>query len=240
MLCSLASVAYADNITFDCVLDDSQWYTASQTDAKPESSLTSVTVNSVSLAVSTGTAALQTGGYGDNFYSPNIKIGGTENSWTYTLTFTITEEITTDSIDVALFSTNATAGKQTVARQGKHTLTLSGGSLTDTISVVDKEVEYAGNVGSESYPVYTFDNYGKGGTVSSGSGTVATFAFADGAQTLSAGTYTLTLDARDNGSAGHYVGIAGIQINDANIPEPTTATLSLLALAGMMVRRRRK
>jgi len=55
--------------------------------------------------------------------------------------------------------------------------------------------------------------------------------------------FTLTVtNANDNTSTGTYIGLSNIVLGASvpAIPEPTTATLSLLALAGLAARRRRK
>lgn len=48
------------------------------------------------------------------------------------------------------------------------------------------------------------------------------------------------LSAGDYRFVATYDGGIGIQYWDNNVPEPTTATLSLLALAGLAARRRRR
>ncbi|MBQ2814704.1 MAG: PEP-CTERM sorting domain-containing protein [Akkermansia sp.] len=51
---------------------------------------------------------------------------------------------------------------------------------------------------------------------------------------------TFTLKVSESDSKGCYVGLTGITFSTPTVPEPTTATLSLLALAGLAARRRRK
>ncbi|MBQ7023191.1 MAG: PEP-CTERM sorting domain-containing protein [Akkermansia sp.] len=48
----------------------------------------------------------------------------------------------------------------------------------------------------------------------------------------------LVVSAGSNGNGGSFVGLKGATFS--NVPEPTTATLSLLALAGLAARRRRR
>ena len=51
---------------------------------------------------------------------------------------------------------------------------------------------------------------------------------------------TFTLKVSESDSKGCYVGLTGVTFSTPNVPEPTTATLSLLALAGLAARRRRR
>lgn len=52
-------------------------------------------------------------------------------------------------------------------------------------------------------------------------------------------TFTLTV-AKGAENGGSYVGLKGATFSTPAVPEPTTATLSLLALAGLAARRRRR
>lgn len=52
---------------------------------------------------------------------------------------------------------------------------------------------------------------------------------------------TITIDASQHEAynKGSFAGLSGIQINGELVPEPATASLGLLGLAALMVRRRR-
>ena len=52
---------------------------------------------------------------------------------------------------------------------------------------------------------------------------------------------TITIDASKHEAydKGCFAGLSGIQINGELVPEPATASLGLLGLAALMVRRRR-
>ena len=52
-------------------------------------------------------------------------------------------------------------------------------------------------------------------------------------------TFTLTV-ANGGTNGGSFVGLKGATFSTPTVPEPTTATLSLLALAGLAARRRRR
>ncbi len=77
-------------------------------------------------------------------------------------------------------------------------------------------------------------------SVGSGSGAVVSFSPA-ATTTLEAGTYTFSLKIANNDTDGYFTGLGSASVNyTAAVPEPATATLSLLALAGLAARRRRK
>ncbi len=71
--------------------------------------------------------------------------------------------------------------------------------------------------------------------------------FADAVSIAAGETFTLAINAVADSSGGTYLGLSemtlfGTLVTDGTteaIPEPTTATLSLLALAGMAARRRK-
>ena len=53
-------------------------------------------------------------------------------------------------------------------------------------------------------------------------------------------SFNMTLALTETLSGGAFVGLKGMELKGQLVPEPTTATLSLLALAGLAARRRRK
>ena len=53
-------------------------------------------------------------------------------------------------------------------------------------------------------------------------------------------SFNMTLALTESLSGGAFVGLKGMELKGQLVPEPTTATLSLLALAGLAARRRRK
>ena len=148
---------------------------------------------------------------------PNTNVGSSQG-WTlsFTLTNTSTESVSFDSLvfDTVIF--NATGDYQSSNTNRDFVFTLSYGE--NSLST--------GN--------YTI---GGNGTSAPTNGVVA-FTLAE-AITLSAGeNLAITLNvAKGTSNAGCYLGLKTVT---AYIPEPSTVTLSLLALAGLAVRRRRK
>ncbi len=53
-------------------------------------------------------------------------------------------------------------------------------------------------------------------------------------------SFNMTLALTETLNSGAFVGLKGMELTGQLVPEPTTATLSLLALAGLAARRRRK
>ncbi len=226
LICSLAAVAQAADITF--TYDPATNLASTAVTATPTAS--GATAGSVTL---TGATSLKTGGYADNLFTPSINVGN-NNTWTYTLSFTVLSDMTTDSVSVAMITSNASGNTQNTGRKYSNTLTLAGGELN--LAPVTVAGEYGSDSTTPTSPVYDIN----AGEVTDGSGAIVTFALGQEV-TLAAGeTYTLTLEAtRGAETNGYFVGISAIQVNEV-VPEPATATLSLLALAGLAARRRRK
>ncbi len=153
---------------------------------------------------------------------PNANIG---NGATWALTFTVTNtsdsDIIIDSILLDAFAFNASGDDQS---QSSHTnkinFTLSGAT---TASVEGHN--------------FTQNNWNENPTLTFTAPVVLT-----ANDKLSGGSdeaiFTLTIS--ENESAGTFVGLSGATFSGQVVPEPTTATLSLLALAGLAARRRRK
>ncbi len=168
--------------------------------------------------------------YVKSFYAIDLNIGN-GNTWTYELSFTLTEGIDLESIQLGLLTFNGGSDTQYSDRLGHYALTLSTG--TEDIVSSENNVTYKGGTSSGAAQV----DYSTG-TISDGSGIVLNIA-AD--KELAAGDYKLTLTV-DRGSEtnGYFVGIDGIQLTTPTpVPEPATASLSLLGLAALMMRRRR-
>ena len=53
-------------------------------------------------------------------------------------------------------------------------------------------------------------------------------------------TLTVTASKNEAYGSGCFIGLKEIQVNGEVVPEPATASLSLLGLAALMMRRRRR
>ena len=157
--------------------------------------------------------------------TPNQNIGnGAGNSWTLTFTLnnTTAADIVLSSITLDTFLFNGGGNAQsadTYARPVAYTLT----SGADTVATTTVACANSGQNWEDNAVL----SLGEGVTLAAGS----------------SATYTLTVSNAQTGTTyGTFVGIKGATITGETpaIPEPTTATLSLLALAGLAARRRRK
>lgn len=195
-------------------------------------------VSGGSLIVQTlsGAASQKTGSnYVNSFLSPAVNVGNGD-TWSVALSFTVTENVTVDSIALNLFTFNSGGMVQNGPRQGAYTFNLK---LDEIIlaSCSNSSLAYMGTGDSTAGGTQTasVDTLGKQGG-SSGAheeGTLNT------AVALSAGnTYTIELSLnRGAESSGYFVGLGAIALN--TVPEPATASLGLLGLAVLMMRRRR-
>lgn len=173
--------------------------------------------------------------YVNSFLSPNVNVGN-GNEWSVSLSFTVTETVTVDSIALTLFTFNSTNAVQQQSRNGAYTFELKQGS--EVLASCNSSLTYLGTgdrtVGStQQASVATLGQSG-------GSSGVYKEGTLSQAVTLSAGTtYTLELSLdRGTETLGYYVGLGAIALN--TVPEPATASLSILGMAALMMRRRRR
>ena len=170
----------------------------------------------------TGTQTLGSGSIDTDYYAPDTNVqnytpsGRVGGSWTLTFNLTNTSDqaIILTGIDLSVFSFNASNLAQT-------------GSRTIDFTVSVGESAFSGGAATS-----VANNFGKTSVDTTGS------------FTLDAGSsVSISIKADKNAvknEGGCYVGLTGGTISYQVTPEPTTATLSLLALAGLCVRRRRK
>ena len=185
----------------------------------------------------TGVSNQKTGSnYVDSFLSPNINVGN-GNAWSVSLSFTVTEAVTVDSIALNLFTFSGANAVQNSDRRGAYTFDLKLGDKV-LASCSNSNLTYLGtgdvNAGSSQQA-----NVGTLGQLGGSSG-IHEEGTLNQAVTLSAGnTYTLELSLnRGQETQGYFVGLGAIELN--TIPEPATASLSILGMAALMMRRRRR
>ena len=171
---------------------------------------------------------------GSNTYTPDTLAGyaigdtnvGSGGSYTYSVSFTVKEDapaLTLTSISADFIVQSAGGGNQTNSRWATYNWQFVSGETT--------LVDYA-----------TADYWSQ----ASGATGSLSMNFGSNAIDLIAGeTYTLNLKITGVNNAENVVDTNGGfvhvgSISASIIPEPTTATLSLLALAGLAARRRRK
>ena len=169
-----------------------------------------------------GTRTLSAGSIDTTYYAPDTNVqnytpsGRVGGPWTLTfnLTNTSNQAIILTGIDLSVFSFNASNLAQT-------------GSRTIDFTVSAGETVFSGGTATT-----VSNNFGLTPVDTTGSFTLE----ADSSMTIS-----IKADKNANkNEGGCYVGLTGGTISYQVTPEPTTATLSLLALAGLCARRRRK
>ena len=185
----------------------------------------------------TGVSNQKTGSnYVNSFLSPNVNVGN-GNTWSVSLSFSVTEDVSIDSIALNLFTFSGANAVQNSDRRGAYTFDLKLGDKV-LASCSNSNLTYLGtgdvNAGSsQQASVGTLGQLG-------GSSGIHEEGTLNQAVTLSAGnTYTLELSLnRGQETKGYFVGLGAIELN--TIPEPATASLSILGMAALMMRRRRR
>ncbi len=181
-----------------------------------------------------------------NTFTPVLTNLGNGGSWTWTATFDLAEAATIDSLKAGVLTFSTGGSSQGAPRSGSYTFSILDAQGTSLATSGATDVTFSGTGGYGSGSLSATVDYAAN-SISEGSGAVLTFSPAD--LTLEAGTYTLTLEVSDGNreGSGYLAGLHSAQVAYTpatsagdNIPEPTTATLSLLALAGLAARRRRK
>lgn len=185
----------------------------------------------------TGVSNQKTGSnYVDSFLSPNINVGN-GNAWSVSLSFTVTEAVTVDSIALNLFTFSGANAVQNSDRRGAYTFNLKlGDNVLASCSNSNLTYLGTGDVNAGSSQQASVGTLGQLG----GSSGIHEEGTLNQAVTLSAGnTYTLELSLnRGQETQGYFVGLGAIELN--TIPEPATASLSILGMAALMMRRRRR
>lgn len=168
--------------------------------------------------------------------SPNINVGN-GNAWSVSLSFTVTEAVTVDSIALNLFTFSGANAVQNSDRRGAYTFDLKlGDNVLASCSNSNLTYLGTGDVNAGSSQQASVGTLGQLG----GSSGIHEEGTLNQAVTLSAGnTYTLELSLnRGQETQGYFVGLGAIELN--TIPEPATASLSILGMAALMMRRRRR
>ena len=153
-------------------------------------------------------------------YSPKVQLTSANRPDSWTLTFSLT---------------NNTEAAITLTDMSFYTYVVNGGGG-------DKNINFTASAylsGVEDAVTASFTNSTQPGSGEHGQTHTVAFTF-DTPVNLAAGashelSFTLT-----NTSQNTFAGLTGGNVTYAIVPEPTTATLSLLALAGLAARRRRR
>ena len=193
-----------------------------------------VMTGSVQSLVQTGTStavSLQTSGAAGQdaaVFTPNTNVGN-GSPWTATFNFdNVNKALTSlDSINLGVVLFNSGGDYQTGGQYGASW----DGIITFTATITD---------GTDASPLGTFTS-----TLEPLTGQDSTpFAVTLGGSSIdltNVSSFDMKLELTETLSAGTFAGLSSMGFTGTPVvPEPTTATLSLLALAGLAARRRRK
>lgn len=164
-------------------------------------------------------------------FTTNVGNGG---AWSYTLSFEVSnvqQGYTVDSIAIDFFTHSGKEGSaQNQARDF---------NLQISLTMPDSQVVSLRDKSSFSVPASQVSNYVAGAYGADGAlfGSYRTLPLESLA--LTEGTYTLKIDVSQNTHSGTFVALGNVTLSTGTIPEPTSATLSCLALVGLVWRRRR-
>ncbi len=225
-LLALAGVAAADTLTIS---------NANNTAVATGDWLTEVSATAINVA---GNDTFTATDYTNSFFSVATNVGN-GGKYDYVLTFTLAKDVDLSSFSIDFLLHSSSGAAQPVNRTLSYDLTLSDATET-LVSYADQSITTTTGR-TAGLATYKDVAYNADGSINEETklGT-ATFTLPDSVF-LAAGTeYKLTIAniAKNDEGGGTFVGIGNIAMNV--IPEPTTATLSLLALCGLAARRRRK
>ena len=229
-LLALAGVAAAQPLTIS---------NANNTASATGGWLTEVSATAINV---TSSATFGSTAYTNSFYSVATNVGN-GGSYDYVLTFTLAKDVDLSGFSIDFLLHNSDGKAQTVNRTLSYDLTLANAEKT-LVSYTEQSITTTTGQGGDGSAItvhYTGAAYNADGSINeytklgTAAHTLSESVF------LAAGTeYTLTIAniSKNDTGAGTFVGIGNIAMDV--IPEPTTATLSLLALAGLAARRRRR
>lgn len=230
----------AVNIMQTSQYQDSAWNYTSTVWGSQAFTLTDVTV-SPTITGDNSAYCFTNNAYTNSFAVVNTNIGN-GGKFNYAINFTVKynegiTSVTLSKIAVDLFS--ITAGGAPQGKDGKNvqcSYTLSCGEAQIATGDLTASIP-AGNANKAVYTGNATDGYALADGETPG---VFTISLGDVALTDGA-TYTLKLNnvARST-EGGTLIGLGNVAFSGLATPEPATATLSLLALAGLASRRRRK
>lgn len=156
-----------------------------------------------------------------NLLVPNVQMNNNNAGWTVTFSFTASQDITISSLDLGFQFVTGTGTRHgnTDTKSGTATVTLAAGESTSTADFS-----------------FTRPQADKNGTPTADLQSGAL----DTPLTVKAGeTFTVTVNAKAPNTGGTFLGLSQMSLTGEVVPEPATASLSLLGLAALMLRRRR-
>lgn len=202
----------------------------------------STSISAADFTKNTGGNALLAGSIPSSVFSPNANVGATgNNTWSVSFTFTNSgsQDMLISSIDLSMIGFQGSGA----AQNGGNGVANDGyvGGYDD--GNFNKPVDMTLSIEGQADQTLAYN----GSTVNSGTGgsweSIRTGSYNYNDLLLKGGeSLTITITASNNSAynKGCFAGLTGIQINgELVVPEPATASLGLLGLAALMMRRRR-
>lgn len=175
------------------------------------------------------TACLDAGDFKKDYLRPNTNVDSLNTTWTlaFTLENNTGSDFVVDTIAIDAFSFTGGGLAQNNNRNFLFTVTAGETIIAnkENLYIVGSDQANGGN--SEGTLTLNLAN----------SLTIASKGSLEFSITVNQGAFPSTGGGNGRGS---FIGLSGMTFTSQPIPEPTTATLSLLALAGLAARRRRK
>ncbi len=189
---------------------------------------------------SAGSDLLALGSIPASVFSPNSNVGNNQNNtWSVSFTFTNdgSQDMLISSIDLSMIGFNGSGAAQNAGGGVANNNYVGGadGNLNKPVNITLGMSEQENQTLAYNGATSTNTSTGSWNGVHTGS-------YEYGDVLLKAGeSMTLTVTASKNEAygSGCFIGLTGIQINGEVVPEPATASLGLLGLAALMMRRRR-
>lgn len=172
----------------------------------------SVTLANPSTSLSNNLAA--------NLLVPNVQMQENNTGWTITFSFTASQDITLSTLNLGFQFVTGTGIRHNNKdpKTGTATVTLAAGDSSATADLSFERVQ-ADKDGTPTADIQQA-SFNTPVTVKAGE------------------TFTLTVNAKAPSTGGTYLGLSQLALQGDAVPEPATASLGLLGLAAMLLRRR--
>lgn len=151
---------------------------------------------------------------------PNAQMQNNNAGWTVTFSFTAVQDITLSSLNLGFQFVTGTGARHgnTDSKTGTATVTLTAGDSSATADLSFERVQ-ADKDGTPTADIQQA-SFNTPVTVKAGE------------------TFTLTVNAKAPNTGGTFLGLSQLGLQGDVVPEPAAASLSLLGLAALLLRRR--
>ena len=151
---------------------------------------------------------------------PNVQMQNNNAGWTVTFSFTATQDIIISSLNLGFQFVTGTGTRHgnTDSKTGTATVTLAAGDSSATADLSFERVQADKN-GTPTADIQQA-SFNTPVTVKAGE------------------TFTLTVNAKAPNTGGTFLGLSQLALHGDAVPEPATASLGLLGLAALLLRRR--